>query len=230
MTRIIGEIPARYGSKRVKQKNLREINGKPLISYAIEAAKKAKKLTEVYVNSESEIIGKIALENGIKFYKRNQMLSTDKATSDQFNYDFIKGTNADVLVLINPVCPLVEGQDIDNILDFYFKNNFDTVITIKEEKLQSFYNNEPINFNLDGMLPRTQDISPIQICSWCLCVWNAKTFVKEYEDKGYAVFSGKVGLYPFNKLKSIKISTEEDFLMAEALLKYRGNKSFDESI
>jgi CMP-N,N'-diacetyllegionaminic acid synthase len=78
MTRIIGEIPARYGSKRVKQKNLREINGKPLICYAIEAAKKAKTLTEVYVNTESEIIGKIALENGVKFYRRNPSLSTDE--------------------------------------------------------------------------------------------------------------------------------------------------------
>jgi CMP-N,N'-diacetyllegionaminic acid synthase len=147
-----------------------------------------------------------------------------KATSDQFNYDFIKGTNADILVLINPVSPLIDGQDIDNIIDYFLKNNFDTVITIKEEKLQSFYNNEPINFNLDGMLPRTQDISPIQICSWCLCVWNAKTFTKSYENKGYAVFSGKVGLYPFNKLKSIKISTEEDFQLAEAILHYRNKK------
>ena len=42
--KIIGVIPARYGSKRVKQKNLKYINGKPLISYAIEAAKKIKNI------------------------------------------------------------------------------------------------------------------------------------------------------------------------------------------
>ncbi len=224
MTRIIGEIPARYGSKRVKQKNLREINGKPLICYAIEASKKSKKLTETYVNSESDIIGEIALENGIKFYKRDPLLSTDTATSDQFNYDFIKGTNADILVLINPVSPLIEGEDIDAIIEYFLKNDFDTVITIKEERLQSFYKNKPINFNINKMLPRTQDIYPIQICSWCVCVWNCKAFIESYETKGYAVFSGKIGLYPINKLKSIKISTEEDFLLADALLRYREDK------
>lgn len=224
MKSIIGEIPARYGSKRVKQKNLRNINGKPLICYAIEASKKSKKLTDIYVNSESDIIGKIALENGVKFYKRNPLLSTDTAASDQFNYDFIKGTNADILVLINPVSPLIEGKDIDAVIDYFLKNDFDTVITIKEERLQSFYEGKPINFNINKMLPRTQDISPIQICSWCVCAWNCKTFIKNYEKKGHAVFSGKVGFYPINKLKSIKISTEEDFLLAEALLRYRESK------
>ena len=228
MVKIIGEIPARYGSKRVKNKNLKNINGKPLICYAIEAAKKSKKLTDVYVNSESEKIGKIAIENGIKFYKRDPSLSTDKATSDEFNYDFIKGTKADVLVLINPVSPLIEGKDIDNLIDFYLENNYDTIITIKEERLQSFYKNEPINFDPNGKLPRTQDIDPIQVCSWCMCIWNAKTFLKTYEEKGHAVFSGKLGLYPINKLKSVKISTEEDFLLAEALLKFREAGSFYE--
>lgn len=221
MKRIIGEIPARYGSKRVKQKNLRLINNKPLICYAIEAAKEAKTLQEVYVNTESDIIGKIALDNGVKFYKRDPSLSTDVATSDQFNYDFIKGTNADVLVMINPVSPLIEAVDIDNVVNFFLVNDYDTLITIREERLQSFCNNKPINFNPNSTLPKTQDIPPIQICTWSVCIWRAKTFIESYEKKGYAVFSGKVGFYPLSLLKSVKISTEEDFLLAEALLCYR---------
>lgn len=71
------------------------------------------------------------------------------------------------------------------------------------------------------MLPRTQDLIPIQLCVWPVCVWRAKTFLESFEKNGYAVFSGNLGLYPVNLLKSIKISTEEDFKMAEALLSYR---------
>ena len=224
MLKISGEIPARYGSKRIKQKNLRLINGKPLICYAIDAAKKAKTLHEVYVNTESDVIGKIALENGVKFYKRDSSLSTDTATSDQFNYDFIKGTGADVLVMINPVSPLIEGADIDDVVNYFLQNNYDTVITIREERLQAFCNNKPINFDIDSMLARTQDITPIQICAWSICVWRVKTFVQSYEKKGYAVFSGKIGLYPLSLLKSVKISTEEDFLLAEALLNFRNKR------
>lgn len=221
MQKIIGEIPARYGSKRVKQKNLRLINGKPLICYAIEAAKNAETLTEVYVNSESDIIGNIARDNGVKFYKRDASLSTDATTSDQFNYDFIKGTDADVLVMINPVSPLIEAADIDNVVRFFLKNDYDTVITIREEKLQAFCNDKPINFDINKMLPRTQDIPPIQICAWSVCVWRSKTFIESFEKKGYAIFSGKIGFYPLNLLKSVKISTEEDFLLAEELLLYK---------
>ncbi|GAH82969.1 unnamed protein product, partial [marine sediment metagenome] len=119
MRKIIGEIPARYQSKRIKQKNLKLLAGKPLICYAIEAAKKAETLTEVFVNSESEIIGTIARENGVKFYKRDSSLAKDEIVSDQFNYDFIESTNADILVMINPVSPLITGSDIDEAVNFF---------------------------------------------------------------------------------------------------------------
>jgi CMP-N-acetylneuraminic acid synthetase len=229
MYKIIGEIPARYGSKRVKHKNLRLMNEKPLIWYAIQAAKNSERLSEVYVNSESDIIGKVAVDNGVKFYKRDAKLATDAATSDEFNYDFIKTTKPDILVMINPVSPLIEGKDIDSIIEFSLENEYDTVIAIREEKLQAFCNNEPINFNPHSLLVKTQDIPPIQICTWSVCVWRAETFIKSYDTTGYAVFSGKVGFYPLSMLKSVKISTEEDFILAEALLKHRKKKE-DEKV
>jgi len=229
MYKIIGEIPARYGSKRVKHKNLRLMNEKPLIWYAIQAAKNSERLSEVYVNSESNIIGKVAVDNGVKFYKRDANLATDAATSDEFNYDFIKTTKPDILVMINPVSPLIEGKDIDSIIEFFLENKYDTVIAIREEKLQAFCNNEPINFNPHSLLVKTQDIPPIQICIWSVCVWRAETFIKSYDTTGYAVFSGKVGFYPLSMLKSVKISTEEDFILAEALLKHRKKKE-DEKV
>lgn len=221
MRKIIGEIPARYGSKRVRHKNLRPINGKPLIWYAIQAAKNSKRLSEVYVNSESDIIGKVAIDNGVKFYKRAPNLATDTATSDEFNYDFIKAIKPDILVMINPVSPLIDGKDIDNVIDFFLEGKFDTVITVRQEKLQAFCDNKPVNFNPHSLLPKTQDIPPVQICAWSVCIWRAETFVASYEKKGFAVFSGKVGLYPLSLLKSVKISTEEDFRLAEALLQYK---------
>ena len=56
------EIPARYGSKRVKNKNLKLLNGKPMISYVIEASKKSKLVSEIYVNTEHEQIGQIGID------------------------------------------------------------------------------------------------------------------------------------------------------------------------
>lgn len=217
--KIIAEIPARMGSKRIRNKNIRLLNGKPLIYYTIEACKNSSILKDIYVNSESEEIGKLALKYGVKFYKRNPELAKDKVVSDQFNYDFLINKDCDILVMVNPVSPLITGEDIDKVISFYLNNDFDTVITVREERLQAFCDGKPINFNLNGLLPMTQKISPIQLCCWSICVWRKEIFIKEFKEKGYAVFSGKVGLYPLNLLRAIKISTEEDFQLAETILK-----------
>ena len=69
-------IPARLGSKRIYNKNLRILNGKPLISYIIESAIAAKCFDEIYINSESDIFEEIADTYQINFYKRpSELLS-----------------------------------------------------------------------------------------------------------------------------------------------------------
>jgi CMP-N-acetylneuraminic acid synthetase len=217
--KIIAEIPARYGSKRVKNKNLKLLNGKPLISYVIEAAKNATKIDRIFINSESDEIGKIADEYDIDFYKRSAELAEDHIVSDQFNYDFLRNTDCDVLVMINPVSPLITGNDIDEAIDYYFTNQLDTLISIREEKFQAFFQDKPINFNINELLPMTQNLLPIQICSWAINIWNKNIFLKHYEEKGHAVFSGKVGFFPLDRIKSLKISEPIDFKMAELVLK-----------
>ena len=82
---IIAEIPARAGSQRVKNKNMRLLNGKPLISYAIKSAKDSKFLTDIYVNSDSDEIGEYGKTLGCKFYKRPEYLGSDTTTSDEYN-------------------------------------------------------------------------------------------------------------------------------------------------
>lgn len=233
--KIVAVIPARYGSKRVKNKNLKLMDGKPLVYYAINAAKNAKTINEIYVNSESDLIGKIATDNNVKYYKRKPELSEDTITSDEFNYDFMKNVPADIIVMVNPVAPLITGEDIDAMVNYYIKNKIDTLIPVKEEKLHAFCNNsavnfdtastvksfcetQPINFSLSGKLPMTQNISPVSICIWTVCIWKPSVFIKSFEKNGYAVFSGKVHLYPQDRFKAIKISNEEDFVLCELLM------------
>lgn len=219
--RVVGEIPARLGSQRLAQKNLRDMLGKPLIGWAIDAARAARSLTEIWVNSESEEIGRVAEAAGVGFFRRDPELAGDTTSSDAFNHDFIRKTGADVLVMINPVSPLVEPADIDGAVRFFTEGGYDSVISVRRERLHAFCRGRPLNFDPAGELPRTQDIPPIEICAWTVCVWRAVTFRAEFERSGRAVFSGKVGLYPVPFANSIKISDEEDFAVAEALLARR---------
>jgi CMP-N-acetylneuraminic acid synthetase len=220
LLRYVITIPARLDSKRVRQKNIRLLNGKPMIVYAIEASKQSK-AQEIYVNSDSEIIGKIAEEHGVKFYRRRPELAIDTVVSDEFNYDFIKQIKPDVLIMVNPVSPLITGQDIDKAIEFFQENNYDSVITVRSEGLQAFCEGKPVNFKMDGLLPMTQNIPPVMLCAWSICLWRAETFVESFEANGYAVFSGKVGFYQMDYFKCLKISTEEDFAIAEALIKMK---------
>ena len=76
--KIVAMIPARLGSKRIINKNLRLLNGKPLISYIVESAKKSNAFDDIYINSESEIFKEIADQHGVMFYKRNSKIEIEK--------------------------------------------------------------------------------------------------------------------------------------------------------
>ena len=70
----------------------------------------------------------------------------------------------------------------------------------------------------------TQNIDPVLLCAWTVCIWNKRKFIEKYEKDGYAVFVGNYGLYPFNQIRSLKISEEFEFQMAETILKSNNNK------
>ncbi len=221
--KIVAEIPARAGSQRVKNKNLRLLNGKPMISYAIEAAKKSVLLTDIYVNTDSDEIGEFSKTLGVKFYKRPDQLASDTATSDDYNYDFFKSIQPDLLVQVNPVNPFVTGRNIDDIIQYFLDNDLDSLVTVREEKLQAFCDSKAINFDIEKKLPRTQDIPPVLICVWPVCIWEKESFIKSFEEKGHGVFSGNLGFYPVSFFTALKISYEADFQLAEKFLQMKND-------
>ena len=83
----VAVIPARIGSKRVQKKNTRLLDGKPMVQYAIEACKKSSKVKQIFVNTDSELIGQIAINNEVEYYKRESSLATDTVKQEEFIYD-----------------------------------------------------------------------------------------------------------------------------------------------
>ncbi|MFC1546024.1 cytidylyltransferase domain-containing protein [Pseudomonadota bacterium] len=225
--KYVAEIPARMNSNRVKKKNIRLLNGKPMIQYAIEACKKSTKVDEVFVNTDSDLIGQIAIDNGVNYYKRKEELASDVSKQDEFNYDFLKNTDCEAVVMVNPVSPLIESCDIDSAIAYFEDANLDSLVSTKKEQLHAFFQGNPLNFCTDSLLPATQDIMPVEICTWNICIWKKETFIKAYEKCGYAAFSGKVGCWSVDPMKAIKISYEEDFKMAEVILKSREGRPSD---
>ena len=81
---VLGIIPARGGSKGIPLKNLKKLDGKPLIKYAMDAAKKSNLLNRIVISTDNEKISKIAKNNGVEVpFMRPKRISGSKATQFQ---------------------------------------------------------------------------------------------------------------------------------------------------
>ena len=93
--KCIAIIPARGGSKRVKDKNISIVAGRPLIEHTINIAKEAKLFSQIFVNSESEKILNLSLSCGVNIYRRSKDLSTDGSSVIEVVQDMIKSIPID---------------------------------------------------------------------------------------------------------------------------------------
>lgn len=216
---IIAMIPARIGSTRLKMKNLVLINGKPLISYAIEAAKASGAFSRVVVNSDNEIFSAVAKRYGADFYLRPAELGSSTAKSDNVVYDFMLKHPSDIVAWVNPTSPLQTGKEIKEVINYFIKENLDTLITVKNEQVHCIFKDKPINFKTDEIFAQTQDLTPVQPFVYSIMMWRNKTFIDTFEKKGYALFCGKVGYYPVSKETAIIIKTEEDIMLADYVMR-----------
>ena len=189
--KIIAMIPARLNSKRIKKKNLRLINNKPLISYIIEVTKKLKLFDEIYLNSESKIFEKIAKQNNINFYLRDKKFSRDISTNDEFALDFIKNIKGDILIQLLPSSPLITLKEIEKFVLGMIKNNYDTYISVDEKKIACIYKNKPINFKKLKKNPPSQTMEPVKAYSTVLMGWKYKNFQYNMNKYGSAYHGGK---------------------------------------
>ncbi|MBW8000480.1 MAG: hypothetical protein FVQ80_00465 [Planctomycetes bacterium] len=216
---IIAMIPARMGSTRLEMKNLALINGKPLIFYAIEAAKDSGVFDRVVINSEDTIFGDIAKRYDVEFYKRPSEHASSTAKSDSVVYDFMLNNPSDITAWVNPISPLQTGEEVKNVINYFVKENLDTLITVKDEQVHCLYDGKPVNFNENEVFAQTQDLIPMQRFVYSIMMWKNKAFIDTFEKKGYALFSGKVGYYPVSKESAVIIKTQEDLMVADAIMK-----------
>ena len=218
--KIVLHIPARENSKRVPHKNIRIMNGYPMISYAIQNAIDSDVTKNIYVNTDSDEIEHYVKNNfDIKVYKRESSLANDKATSDQFNHDIIDRLKPDTLIMINPVCPLISPSDIKEALDLYKKSNCDTLISASKTQMQTFCDLQAVNINLNEELAPSQENKVVHVLNWAITIWNAKLFDERMNKQGFASMGEDRLLFELDHIRGIKVSEEEDFIFAEKILK-----------
>jgi len=217
--KIVGMIPVRLGSTRVKNKNLRLIDGKPLVQYIIDAALGSSMLDEIYVNSESTKFKKIAENSGVKFYQRPEKLSSNKATNDDFALDFINNIECDIIVQLLATSPFVTSNEIDAFIKAMLDGNFETMISVSNIQIECIYKNNPINFDQTKQTLPSQLLKPVEAYACSLMGWEVNRFRSNIEkfDAAYHGGDGSIGFRELKGYSTIDIDNEEDFLLAEAI-------------
>jgi CMP-N-acetylneuraminic acid synthetase len=226
VNKIIAMIPARIGSKRVPKKNLRDLNGKPLISYSIEAAIKSDVFHDIYINSDSDIFREIAEDLGVKFYKRPAYLGSDKTNNDDFAFDFIKNVEENTLIQLLPTSPLITEKEISEFVTDMRTKKYDTMISVLNHQIACIYNNKPVNFKLLEPHISSQEMISVQSYATVLMGWTYKSFVDNMHKYGFAYHGAdsKIGYFTLKGLSEIDIDNEEDFELAEVALQYISNR------
>lgn len=137
---VLAVIPARGGSKGIPRKNLRPVAGKPMIFYAIEAAKQSKSISEVVVSTDDDEIALISSRLGARVIMRPLHLSEDITTLDPVIEHALSaaedlcGIEFDTIVTIQPTSPLITADDVDQVVNKLFSSNADTVLTATDDR------------------------------------------------------------------------------------------------
>lgn len=224
--KVISIITARSSSKRLKNKNLLPLNGKPLLAWTINAAKKSSIIDKVYVSTNSEKIKKISLEYGAEVpFMRPNFLSTDSASSDDVLMHFINQMNLkddDILILLQPTSPLRDSTHIDDALRLLEKNDVNGVVSIcKCEHSPLLANKLPENQRLDGFLKkdvskkRSQDFGDYYRVNGAIYAYKVN-YLNKFK---YRHYSKEIMAYIMPSALSVDIDDINDFILAEALIK-----------
>lgn len=224
--KILYFIPARGGSKGIPHKNIKLLNGKPLIYYSIDVARQLTNDENICVSTDDDEIIKVVENYGLKVpFKRPGHLATDTATTNDVmvhavNFFEKKNIFYDVVVLLQPTSPLRMVNHVKEALD-QFNYQIDMVVSVKESKSASVLHVE----NEDGFLRscfnkaglRRQEFASYYEYNGAVYIINIKQLMKKGIDGFY--YNKK---YLMDEISSLDIDTPIDWIIVETILKNQG--------
>ena len=227
--KILCVLQVRGGSKGVPKKNIRKVNGKPLMTWTIESAKKSGVFDSIWVSSDSDEILEVGRQAEVNTMKRPEELSGDEVLSvDSLHWavgeiEKLKGITYDYVVELPVVCPLRNEDHIREAVEKLITTGADSVISVTQmtdkhpvrmkritddDLIEDFCSEYP-----EGDAGRRQDLEPCYIRNGGIYSMKRDTLMKE------KTRHGKVSRpYVMEDKYSINIDSEMDLRIAEVML------------
>lgn len=227
---MIAIIPARGGSKGLPGKNVKNLNGKPLIAYTIEAALKAECIDRVVVTTDNKKIAEISVKYGaeVPFLRPKHLARDDSKAVDTYLYMIdelqeLENITINELMVLLPTCPLRTSVDICNAYNLFKEKEADSVISYTQEKHPIFWHKyidgegkfEDI---FEDSIANRQQLRTTFYPNGAIYIFKTKLLKKKeyYSKKSYA--------YIMPGRRSVDIDTSDDFEYVEFLMCNSGKK------
>lgn len=216
---ILAVIPARGGSKGIPRKNVRLMNGKPLITYSLDNAKACELITDIVVTSDDEEIIGIAKLNSVSYIKRGSELAGDQITLDPVVYDAVnkmeqvKEYKYDIVITLQATSPLLKGETLDRAIKNFLSSGKDTYISAVNRPHLSWSRNTNGYFpNYSNRLNR-QQLPPNYVETGAFFI-TKREFVQRNSRMGE-----KISIFEVPEEQSVDIDSPSDWIISEASLK-----------
>lgn len=222
--KTIAVIPARGGSKRIRHKNIKDLWGKPLIAYTIEAAKNSRYVDEVVVSTEDPQIKSVALQYGARVVDRLAELATDEAKTEPvllhvLNVLRSEGMNdIGLVVLLQATSPMRTSEHIDQAMEQFNREGADSLVSVTEEYRFFWKDGRPLNYSLDNYMSRPRlvknEVDPFLKENGAIYITKTDILEKSQNRLG-----GKVAMYRMPDETEIELDTRADWVRLQRLKK-----------
>ncbi|MCR4955286.1 MAG: acylneuraminate cytidylyltransferase family protein [Lachnospiraceae bacterium] len=224
----IAIITARSGSKGLPHKNIKNLHGKPMMAYTIEACLKSGCFDRVHVSTDSEEYAKIAVEYGADVpFLRGEELASDTATTEDVIRFVLReyekrGETFEVFAIMQPTSPLRDEEDIKNSFALMKEKDANSIIGVCEMEHSPLWSNTlPENLSMEGFLDKArnqnrQSFGTYYRINGAMYLVKTKSYTSHtamYGEKSYA--------YVMAKEHSVDIDDEMDFIIAQAVMAHR---------
>jgi len=232
--KVLCTICARGGSKGVINKNIKILDGLPVICYSLNLIKKSKYIDDYVISTDSEEIIKIVKEYDFKVeFKRPKELAGDKISRLDVVKHAVKwketheSTKFDIIVDLGVATPLKSHDDLDRCLEVLENKNCSNVISVTPSSRNPYYNmvervDDKIKIvkTVSGHLTDRRDAPPVYDLNDGFNVWNYDILFSNQPQ-----FNEKTEVYIMPPERSIDIDEEIDFIIAESYIKYNQTRN-----
>ena len=224
MTKKLLIIPARIGSKRIKNKNIKKFRGKPIIEYSIETALNSKLFNEIHISTDSLFIKKITQKYSVNVdFLRPKKLSGDKiGLMNVFKFVVnkykIQSKKFDEVWYLMPCAPLINSNDLVSASNYFKLKKASAMLAVSEysSPIQRAFkldkNKKLIPINKNKLKYRTQDLSKSYHDSGTFGVFKSNVFYNNYKVSFLS--------YVISRNKGIDIDNMDDWKLAEKMFQF----------